>query len=126
MNSIDSNIQLKYEIERKNGVLLYLICFFPAPMKASQHLSIVKLCCFLPPYSRSCKRLDKIMVPFNTFVKSVLNICSDRVSFNSEIQELKSIALDRGYNHSIIDKAHLNYKTIVSHTFLILFRTLMS
>ena len=45
------------------------------------------------------------MAAFYTFVNRALNICSDPISFNSEIQYLKVIALDRGYNPSIVDKA---------------------
>ena len=45
------------------------------------------------------------MAAFYTFVNRALNICSDPISFNSEIQYLKAIALDRGYNPSIVDKA---------------------
>ena len=45
------------------------------------------------------------MAAFYTFVNQALNICSDPLSFNSEIQYLTAIALDRGYNLSIVDKA---------------------
>ena len=42
---------------------------------------------------------------FYTFVNRIFNICSDAISFNSEIQYLKAIALHRGYNPSIVYKA---------------------
>ena len=45
------------------------------------------------------------MASFYSFVNRALNICSDLISFNSEIQYLKAIALDRGFNPSIVDKA---------------------
>ena len=60
----------------------------------------------LPPHTHSCHPLSQKMAVFYTFVNRALNICSDPVSFNSEIQYLKPIAFDRGYNPSIVDKAH--------------------
>ena len=45
------------------------------------------------------------MATFYTFVNRALNIYSDPISFNSENQHLKAIALDRGYHPSSIDKA---------------------
>ena len=45
------------------------------------------------------------MTTFNIFVNRDLNFVSDLILFNSEIQYLKEIALDRGYNSSIVDKA---------------------
>ena len=45
------------------------------------------------------------MAVFYTFVNRALNTCSDPISFNNEIQYLKAIALDRGYNPSTVDKA---------------------
>ena len=45
------------------------------------------------------------MAAFYTFVNHALNICSDPISFNNEIQYLNTIALDKGYNPSIINKA---------------------
>ena len=40
-----------------------------------------------------------------TFLNRALNLCLERILFISEIQYLKAIALDRGYNPSIVDKA---------------------
>ena len=48
----------------------------------------------LPPHSRSFHPPSQKMAAFYTFVNRALNICSDPISFNSEIQYLKSIALD--------------------------------
>ena len=45
------------------------------------------------------------MAVFYTFVNRASNTGSDPTSFNSEIQYLKPIALDRGYDSSIVDKA---------------------
>ena len=59
----------------------------------------------LPQYTHSCHPPSQKMAVFYTFVNSALNICPDPISFNSEIQYLKAIALDRGYNPSIVDKA---------------------
>ena len=41
----------------------------------------------------------------NFFINHALNTCSEPISLNSEIQYLKAIAVDRGYNPSIVNKA---------------------
>lgn len=43
------------------------------------------------------------MANFYTIVTTKLHLCSDIHSLNSEIQFLKAIAIDIGYNPSIID-----------------------
>ena len=58
----------------------------------------------LPSHARSCHFPCQRMAAFYTFVNHVLNICSDTILFNIEIQYLKAIALDRAYNPSIVDK----------------------
>ena len=45
------------------------------------------------------------MAAFYAFINHILNISSDEMSFNTEIQYVNAIALDRGYNPSIVDKA---------------------
>ena len=45
------------------------------------------------------------MAAFFAYLNRVLNNCPDPISFNSEIQYLKAIALNRGCNPSIVDKA---------------------
>ena len=56
------------------------------------------------------------MAAFYTFVNRPLNTFSDPISFNNEIQNLKAIALDGGYNPSIADKAPVKLKnTRTSH-----------
>ena len=45
------------------------------------------------------------MAALYTSVNRALNISSGSISFKSEIQYLKAIALDRCYNPSIVDKA---------------------
>ena len=78
---------------------LSLTHLFPAPTKVSQHLSIVKISLF--PYFHTpvlCHPPSKKMAAFHTYVNIALKICSDPISINSEIQYLRAIALDRGYN----------------------------
>ena len=58
----------------------------------------------LTPHTRSCHPPSQKMAAFYTFVNLTLKICSDPISFNSEIQYLKTIALERDYNPSIINK----------------------
>ena len=78
------------------------IFFFVPPRKKKKHLFFAVS---LSPHARSCHSPSQNMAIFYTFVNSALNICSDPISFNSENQYLKAIALDRGCNSSIIDKA---------------------
>lgn len=47
------------------------------------------------------------MAAFYTFINRAIHICSDSHSFKFEIQYLKGIAINRGFNHSIIDNAFL-------------------
>ena len=105
MSSIDNNIQFTYEIEN-NGVLPFLDTLVSRTEEGfstsvyRKHFAVSLL-----PHSHSCHPPSQKMAAFYTFVNRALNICSDPISFNSEIQYLKVIALDRGYNPSIVDKA---------------------
>ena len=85
-------------------------------MKVSQHYR-KKFAVSLPPYAHSCHPPSQKMVAFNTFVSCcTLNICSDPISFNSEIKYLKKFALDRDYNPSIVDKALFKLQNLcISH-----------
>ena len=47
----------------------------------------------LSPRTRSCHPLSQNVAAFYTFVNRDLNICSDTISFISEYQYLKAIAL---------------------------------
>ena len=104
MNSIDINIQFTYEIENI-GVLPFLGTLFSCTdegFSTSVYRKIFTVS--LPPHSRSCHPTSQKMATFYTFVDRAFNICSDPISFNSKIQYLKAIALDRDYNPSIVDK----------------------
>ena len=46
------------------------------------------------------------MAGLYAFVNRALNTRSDSILLNSEIQYLKAVSLDRGYNPSIVNKAH--------------------
>ena len=104
MNSTDNNFQFMYEIENSGGPFSWYTCF-PTWMKAFQHLSLTKTSIFSYFYFLvlAIHLIKKVFFYF--FVNRTLNICLDSISFNNEIQYLKAIALDRGYNLSIVDKA---------------------
>ena len=61
--------------------------------------STVSLC----PHASSCNPPSQKMDAFCTFVNRVLNISSNTISFNNEIQCIKAIDLDSGYNDSIVN-----------------------
>ena len=78
---------------------LFLIYLSPASMNTSQPLSIAKnFALALQPHTYSCHPSSQKMAAFYTFVNHSLNICSNPTLFNIEIQYLKAISLDRGYN----------------------------
>ena len=105
MNSIDNNIQFTCEIE-KNSVLPFLgTLVYRTDEGFSASVYRKNFAVFLPPHARSCNLPRQKMATFYTFVNRALNICSNPISFNSEIQYLKAIAFVRDYNPSIVDKA---------------------
>ena len=105
MISIDNNIQFTYEIEN-NAWSFFLTYLFSATMKASQYLKKTLLFPFLHTLVLAIHIFGRVL----HFYKSRLKYFLDHVSFNSEIQYLKAIALDRGNNPSIVDKSLFKLK----------------
>ena len=96
MNAIDNNIQLTNKIEN-NGVVPFLDTLVSHTDECFSTFVYRKIFTVsLPPHTRSCHPPSQKMAAFYTFNKSTLNICFNPISFNSEIQYLKAIALDRG------------------------------
>ena len=63
---------------------------------------------------------QKMRSTFYTVVNRSFNICSGPISFNTEIQYVKAIALDRGYNLSTADKAIFKFQIPrLSHPFIL-------
>ena len=91
------------------------IFFFVPPRKKKKHLFFAVS---LSPHARSCHSPSEKGAKFYTFNNRVLNISLDSISFNNEIQNLKAIALDRGYIPSI--EFFLNYKILLSHILIII------
>ena len=50
------------------------------------------------------------MAAFYTYFYRALHICSDPSNLSNELNYLKSLALSRGYNPSVIDKALTKFK----------------
>lgn len=59
----------------------------------------------LPPHARSCCPACQKMTAFYNLLNCVLNLCSDSHWLNSELQYLKAVAIDRGYDPSIVHSA---------------------
>ena len=116
MNSIDNNIQLTYEIEN-NGILPFLDTLVSRTDKGfSTSVYRKNSFVFLSPHARSYHPPCQKMASFYSFVNCDLNVCSDPISFNGEIQYIKAIAFDRGYNPSVVDKAFFKLQNpCVSH-----------
>ena len=105
MNSIGINIQFSYEIANSD-----ILPFLDTPVSSIDEDFLTSIYCknfavSLPPHAHSCHSFSQKMAVFYSFVNRALNIYSDLISFNSEIQYLNAIALDRSYNPSIVDKA---------------------
>ena len=60
---------------------------------------------FLPPHALYNYPSQQKIAFFYTYVYRALHICSDPSNLSNEINYLKSLALSRGYNPSVIDKA---------------------
>ena len=57
----------------------------------------------LPPHNKSCHPPNQKIAAFNSFVFRALNICSNKILLEKEINYIKAIAIDRGYSTKVID-----------------------
>ena len=105
MNSIDNNIQFTCEVENIR-IFAFLETFFPRTDEGFSTSVNHKNCTILlPPHAGSWHLPSQKTATFYLFINHALNICSDPISFNSEIQYLKANARDKGYNSSTVHKA---------------------
>lgn len=61
------------------------------------------------PHNRSSHPLSQKMSSFYTLIYRALHICSNETYLNSELDFLKLVALDRGFNPNVVDKARQKF-----------------
>ena len=112
MNSLDPRIQFTFEKETNNTITFLDVKIQKNHSEFSTTVFRKSFAVQLPPHSKSCHPLSQKMSAFYFYVCRALRVCSDESSLNIELNFLKSVAINRGYCPSIIDKAKLK---LMSH-----------
>lgn len=104
LNSIDPCIQFTAEIEVNNEIS-FLDVLIRRDLVFSTKVFRKECTILRPPHSSSSHPFSQKMSAMYSFVLRAINLCSEQSSLLDELNFLKSMASDRGFNPSVIDKA---------------------
>ena len=105
VNSVDPCIQFTFEVENDNSLSFLDVLVSKHNNRFSTAVFRKNFAISAPPHALSNHAPSQKIAAFYTYVYRALKICSDDSILSKELNYLKSLALSRGYNPSVIDKA---------------------